>query len=71
MDWLDIKNGQNVNVITETVYRGVLCKHVENKGWKIVLGCEEYLFPHYTAARKAIDDFHAECVSRHGAIKQK
>lgn len=69
MDWLDIRNNQQVKVITETVYRGIMCKHVERKGWKIVLGEAEYIFPHYTAATKAIDTFHAECVSRHGAIK--
>lgn len=69
MDWFDIRNNPNVKVITETVYRGIQLKLADGKGWKVVLGCEEYLFPHYTAAQKAVDTFHADCVQKYGAQK--
>ena len=42
--------------VKETVYKGILVEHVENKGWKCNLGGIEYLFPHYTAAQTAIDE---------------
>lgn len=61
----------NVINITEQVYRGILCKHVEDKGWKIVIGSEEYLFPHFQAAQFAIDRIHEDCENWYGGEKIK
>lgn len=61
----------NIIHITEQVYRGIQCKYVENKGWKIVLESEEYLFPHFQAAQFAIDRFHEDCVKKYGGVKLK
>ena len=58
MDWFDIGGTGRVNVITEQEYRGIMCKYVDGKGWKIIVGSEEYIFPHYQAARSAIDNMH-------------
>lgn len=60
MDWLDIRNNPNVKVITEQTYRGIEMKLVENKGWKIILGDEEYLFPTFQDAQFAVDGIHKE-----------
>ena len=66
MDWFDIKNDPNVKVITEQVYRGIQCKYVQDKGWKIVLGMEEYLFPNFQEAKVAIDRIHEYAVQLGG-----
>ena len=71
MDWFDLKNDQNVKVITESEYQGIKCTWVENKGWKITLGASEYLFPHYQAACAAIDGIREDCVSKYGGVKLK
>ena len=71
MDWFDIGGTGRVKVITEQDYRGIMCKHVENKGWKIVLGMEEYLFPTFQDAKFAIDQIHEACVKQYGALKLK
>lgn len=75
MDWLDIRNNQNVNVITEQNYRGFEIKWVENKGWKIILGDklleEEYLFPTFQDAKYAIDRIHEDIVHKYKGVKIK
>lgn len=75
MDWLDIRNNPNVNVITEQNYRGFEMKHVANKGWKIVFGDtfleEEYLFPNFQEAKHAIDRIHEDIVKVYGGVKLK
>jgi len=59
----------NVINITEQVYRGILCKHVKNKGWKIVIGSEEYLFRDFQKAQFAIDRIHYDCENWYGGEK--
>lgn len=71
MDWFDIRNDNKVKVITEQTYRGIYCVWVENKGWKIVLGSEEYLFPNFQEVKYAIDQIHEACVRQYGAVKLK
>lgn len=61
----------NVIHITEQVYRGIQCKHVEGKGWKIVIGEEEYLFPNWQEAKFAVDRIHADCGTWYGGEKLK
>lgn len=55
--------------VKEYNYRGFTLYHVENKGWKIVLGDEEYLFPHCQAAETAIDAFIREVIPQHEGKK--
>jgi len=75
MDWLDIRNNPNVKVVTEQNYRGFHMKHVEDKGWKIILGDtfleEEYLFPTFQDARHAVDRVHEDIVKKYNGIKMK
>jgi hypothetical protein len=55
--------------ITETHYKGFLLQLVKDQGWKIVLGDEEYLFPHRQAAEACIDDFIANVIKIHNGKK--
>lgn len=55
--------------ITECDYRGFHIVHVDNEGWKIVLGDEEYLFPHYQAAQSAVDAFYRDVIPAHKGKK--
>ena len=71
MDWFDMQGYGKVKVIKEQTYRGILCAWVENKGWKISLGSEEYLFPTFQDAKHAIDQIHEACVTQYGATKLK
>lgn len=71
MDWFDIGGQGQIKVITEQDYRGIMCKYVENKGWKIILGMEEYLFPNFQEAKFAIDRIHDACVKQFGGTKLK
>lgn len=71
MDWFDIGGTGRVKVITEQNYRGISCKHVEGKGWKIIIGSSEYLFPTFQAAKFAIDQIHEACVKQFGGVKLK
>ena len=71
MDWFDIGGTGRVKVITEQEYRGIMCKHVDGKGWKLVLGMEEYLFPNFQDAKFAIDRIHEACVKQFGGMKLK
>lgn len=71
MDWFDIGGTGRVNVITEQEYRGIMCKYVEGKGWKIVFGLYEYLFPTFQDAKHAINQIHEDCVNRYGGVKLK
>lgn len=71
MDWFDIGGTGQVKVITEQEYRGIMCKYVEGKGWKIVIGSAEYLFPTFQDAKHVVDCIHEDCVSRYGAVKLK
>lgn len=66
MDWFDIKNNPNIKLITQHDYRGFQCCWVEGKGWKIVLGMEEYLFPNFQEAKVAIDRIHEYAVQLGG-----
>lgn len=45
----------------ELEYRGILCKQVGSKGWKIVIGQSEYLYPTFADAKAAINALHEEC----------
>ncbi len=56
----------NIVKIAEQVYHGILCKYVEDKGWKIVLGDEEYLFRNLHEAKFAIDRIHFDCENWYG-----
>lgn len=42
--------------IKETNYKGILLEYVEDQGWKCNLGGQEYIFPNYVAAQKAINE---------------
>lgn len=55
--------------VTETVYRGFLCQYVKDKGWKIVLEYEEYLFPTYVDAKSAIDHMHDDIIHKYNGTK--
>lgn len=57
--------------VKETTYRGFKLEHVENKGWKIVLGEEEYLFPHFQAAQSAIDEFYRDVIPKNQGKRLK
>lgn len=48
--------------VKDIVYKGFHIQRVKDKGWKIVLIGEEYLFPHLTAAQAAVDVFLREIV---------
>jgi len=61
----------NIIHITEQIYRGIQRKHVENQGWKIVLGSEEYLFRNFQEAQFAIDRIHQDCENWYGGEKLK
>lgn len=71
MDWFDIGGTGRVKVITEQDYRGIMCKHVEGNGWKLVIGTEEYLFPTFQDAKHVIDCIHENCASMYGGVKLK
>lgn len=72
MDWYDSIGANNrIKVITEQEYRGIMCKYVKDKGWKIVLGMSEYLFPNFQEAKWAIDRIHEDCVTKYGGVKLK
>lgn len=51
--------------VKETTYRGFKLEHVKNKGWKIVLGEEEYLFPYFQEAQSAVDEFYRVVIPKH------
>lgn len=68
MYWFDNPKEQK---IMDQVYRGIQCKQVENQGWKIVIGEEEYLFPNFQQAKLAIDRIHQDCVNWYGGTKIK
>ena len=51
--------------VNEIVYKGILCQHVENRGWKIALAEYEYLFPTLQDAQAAIREFHNEVVKKY------
>lgn len=71
MDWFDLQGQGKVKVITEQVYRGIQCTWVKDKGWKITLGIEEYLFDNFQDAKFAIDRSHEAFVHAYGAKKLK
>lgn len=56
--------------IKEYPYKGFVLKHVDKKGWKIVLEDVEILFPHAQAAEMAIDEFYREVIKKHQGKKQ-
>jgi len=57
--------------VKETTYKGFDIRLVENKGWKIVLGDEAYLFPHFQAAQSAVDEFYREVIPKHKGKRMK
>jgi hypothetical protein len=57
--------------VKEYPYRGFVLKHVEKKGWKIVLDGVEILFPHAQAAEMAIDEFYFDVIKQHKGEKLK
>ena len=57
--------------VTETTYRGFKFELVKDKGWKIVLGDEAYLFPNFQAAQSAIDDFYRDVIPKNQGKKMK
>lgn len=46
----------------ELEYRGILCKQVDSKVWKIVIGQSEYLYPTFADAKAAINAMHEGCI---------
>lgn len=61
----------NIIHITEQVYRGIQCCLVKDKGWKIVLGDEEYLFPNWQEVKYTIDRIHQDYANWYGGEKLK
>lgn len=57
--------------VTECNYKGFRLELVKGKGWKIILGEDEYLFPHCQAAETAIDEFCRDVIKKHGGKKLK
>lgn len=55
--------------ISEVMYRGFLCRQVEDQGWTIIMGQAEYLFPSLTDAKLAINGLHEDCVKRHYGVR--
>lgn len=55
--------------VTELDYKGFYLKHVPDKGWKIMLNDVEIMFPHFSAASAAIDDFYRVIVTAHQGKK--
>ena len=73
MAGVEIKPTTNVKIkyITETNYRGMKSLWVEDKGWKLCFGAEEYLFRNWQDAKYAIDRIHEDCVKKYGGVKLK
>lgn len=46
--------------VKEYKYKGITLNHVDDLGWKCILGDREYLFPHCQAAESAIDEIFNE-----------
>lgn len=57
--------------IKEYDYKGFHLKHAEGKGWILIVGDDEYLFPYATAAEAAINEFLWITVPRHEGKKLK
>lgn len=57
--------------VTETTYRGFKFELVKGNGWKIVLGDEAYLFPHFQAAKFAVDEFYRDVIPKNQGKKLK
>lgn len=55
--------------VTEQDYKGFHLKRVPDKGWKIMLNDVEILFPHFSAATAAIDDFYRVIIPAHQGKK--
>lgn len=51
--------------VKDITYKGFNIQRVKDKGWKIVLIDEEYLFPHLTAAQAAVDVFIREIIPKY------
>ena len=52
--------------VKEVEYGGFLIKHVEGKGWKVILTNAEIMFPHLIAAKAAIDKFYRDVFEEDG-----
>lgn len=57
--------------VRETTYKGFKIEVVEDKGWKIVLGDEAYLFPHFQAAQSAVDEFYRDVIPKNHGKRMK
>lgn len=55
-----------INEVKEITYNGFLIKHVENKGWKIVLNDVEYIFRTMQDAQAVCRQFHDLAQSKGG-----
>lgn len=57
--------------VKETTYKSFKFEHVENRGWKIVLGDDAYLFPNFVAAQSAVDEFYREVIPKNQGKRMK
>ena len=57
--------------IKEYDYKGFHLKYVEGKGWILIIGEAEYLFPYATAAEAAINEFIRDVIPKKKGKKQK
>jgi hypothetical protein len=57
--------------IKEFDYKGFHLKLVENKGWILIIGEDEYLFPYATAAEAAINEFIRDVIPKNKGKKLK
>lgn len=57
--------------VKETTYKGFKIEHVESGGWKITLGDEAYLFPHFQAAQSAVDEFYRDVIPKNQGKRMK
>lgn len=57
--------------VKETTYKGFKIELVGNKGWKIVLGDDAYLFPHFQAAQSAVDAFYRDVIPEYHGKRMK
>lgn len=57
--------------VKETTYKGFKIELVENKGWKIILGDDAYLFPNFEEARVAVDVFYRDVIPKNHGKRMK
>lgn len=57
--------------IKEYNYKGFHLKYAGDKGWILIIGEDEYLFPYATAAEAAINEFIRDVIPKNKGKKQK